>query len=251
MDLRRIVGHGDAISLIEVIDSAVSVETETDLLTVAESLKDILPFDSAACSLASITPQKIITPISIVNINYPVEWIGLYVKNRYYERDPIYLENFRHFKLQEWKQTYKRYEAPKTFLSNAEDFGLRNGYTHGVRNHQGDIGSLLSLSGTSIENGERSETILNIVLPHFHQALLRIAERQGHDRTAPKILTPKQLEVLRWVGRGKSNWEISLILNVSANTVKFHMTEIFKKLDAVTRTQAVAIALERKMIDLD
>lgn len=251
MDLRRIVGHGDAITLIEVISTAVACETETDLHAVAEHLKKLIPFDSAACSLASISPQKTITPISIVNINYPDEWIGLYVKHRYYERDPIYLENFRHFRLQEWKQTYKQHGAPKSFLSTAEDFGLRNGYTHGVRNHAGNVGSLLSLSGTSIERGERSETILNLVLPHFHQALLKIAERQGHRRTAPQILSPKQLEVLRWISQGKSNWEISHILSVSVNTIKFHIAEIFKRLDAVSRTQAVAIALERKMIDLD
>lgn len=251
LDLRRVLGHGDAILLIEVISSAVSCESENDLIAVAEHLKKILPFDSAACSLASISPQKTITPISIVNINYPEEWIGLYVEHKYYEQDPIYLENFKHFQIQEWKETYKRYGAPKAFLSTAEDFGLRNGYTHGVRNHIGNIGSLLSLSGTSIECSERSVTILNVALPHFHQALLRIAERQGHQRSAPQILTPKQLEILRWVGQGKSNWDISRILNVSANTIKFHMTEIFRKLDAISRTQAVAIALERKMIDLD
>lgn len=251
MDLRRVLGHGDAILLIELISCAVLCESENDLIAVAEHLKKILPFDSAACSLASISPQKTITPISIVNINYPEEWIGLYVEHQYYEQDPIYLENFKHFRIQEWKETYKRYGAPKIFLSTAEDFGLRNGYTHGVRNHTGNIGSLLSLSGTSIECCERSVTILDIVLPHFHQALLKIAERQGHQRSAPQILTPKQLEVLRWVGQGKSNWDISRILNVSANTIKFHMTEIFRKLDAVSRTQAVAIALEQKIIDLD
>jgi DNA-binding CsgD family transcriptional regulator len=251
MELRRILGHRDAISLLEVISCAVSCETENDLVGCAEHLKKILPFESAACSLASISPQKTITPISIVNINYPDEWIGLYVQNQYHEQDPIYLENFKYFQLQEWRQTYRRHKAPKEFLSTAEDFGLRNGYTTGNRNSSGDVGSLLSLSGACIEYGERSETILDVVLPHFHQALLKIAERQGHRRSSPKILTPKQLEVLRWVGRGKSNWDISRILNLSANTIKFHLTEIFRRLDAVSRTQAVAIALERKMIELD
>ena len=43
-----------------------------------------------------------------------------------------------------------------------------------------------------------------------------------------------------WVCSGKTNIEIGLILNISTFTVKNHLQRIFKKLDVVNRSQAVA-----------
>jgi DNA-binding CsgD family transcriptional regulator len=43
-----------------------------------------------------------------------------------------------------------------------------------------------------------------------------------------------------WVCSGKTNVEIGLILDISSFTVKNHLQRIFKKLDVVNRSQAVA-----------
>ena len=64
-------------------------------------------------------------------------------------------------------------------------------------------------------------------------------------------LTPKETEVLKWVAQGKSTWEISKILEISERTVKFHVGNILRKLDAVTRTHAVAIALEKGLVKIE
>ncbi|MEW6184986.1 MAG: helix-turn-helix transcriptional regulator [Thermodesulfobacteriota bacterium] len=50
---------------------------------------------------------------------------------------------------------------------------------------------------------------------------------------------------------GKSNCDISKILNISERTVKFHMDRIMKKLDAMNRTHAVAIFLREGLIKID
>jgi DNA-binding CsgD family transcriptional regulator len=57
-------------------------------------------------------------------------------------------------------------------------------------------------------------------------------------------LSRREREVLTWLRHGKSNWEISRILAISERTVKFHVASIMRKLNAVTRTQAVALAME-------
>ena len=53
-------------------------------------------------------------------------------------------------------------------------------------------------------------------------------------------LTRRESEVLEWVSRGKTNWEIALILNISARTVQKHLEHIFQKLGVETRTAAAA-----------
>src|ERR1700737_2334161 len=53
-------------------------------------------------------------------------------------------------------------------------------------------------------------------------------------------LSARELECLRWVAAGKTDWEISVILSISAATVRFHLDRARAKLGARTRAQAVA-----------
>lgn len=64
-------------------------------------------------------------------------------------------------------------------------------------------------------------------------------------------LSKREQEVLTWSKRGKSSWEISAILNISERTVNFHVNNIMQKLNAVSRIQAVAVAIERGLIKGD
>ena len=54
-----------------------------------------------------------------------------------------------------------------------------------------------------------------------------------------KPLTKTELEVLRWASDGKTVWEISLIRATSQATVKFHLRNIYCKLEVTNRVQAM------------
>jgi len=62
------------------------------------------------------------------------------------------------------------------------------------------------------------------------------------------ILSMREKEVLKWLKMGKSSWDTSIILDITERTVNFHITNIMSKLDAMTRTQAVAISIEKGLI---
>lgn len=53
-------------------------------------------------------------------------------------------------------------------------------------------------------------------------------------------MTERELQIMRWVEMGKTNYEIGSILSISAFTVKNHLQRIFKKLDVYSRAQAVS-----------
>lgn len=57
-----------------------------------------------------------------------------------------------------------------------------------------------------------------------------------------KILTPRQIDVLRLIAQGKSNKQIAFDLGLSEGTVKLHITAILKLLNVYNRTGAVAAA---------
>jgi DNA-binding CsgD family transcriptional regulator len=64
-------------------------------------------------------------------------------------------------------------------------------------------------------------------------------------------LTRRELEVLKWMATGKSAREIGQLLHISQRTVEAHTHSATQKLGAANKTQAVAIALLQRLIDVD
>lgn len=75
----------------------------------------------------------------------------------------------------------------------------------------------------------------------------RFLETTSQDAAARPTLTVRERDILLRVLEGKSNWTIARLLRVSENTVKFHLKNIFRKLDvssrvvAATRAQALGL----------
>jgi two-component system NarL family response regulator len=61
-------------------------------------------------------------------------------------------------------------------------------------------------------------------------------------------LTAREVEVLQLLADGKSNKEISTALSISEATVKSHLGNVFRKLDVLSRTEAIATANKRGLI---
>ena len=64
----------------------------------------------------------------------------------------------------------------------------------------------------------------------------------------PAGLSPKELDVLRQLALGRSNREIARALWISDQTMKFHLRNVYRKLGASTRTEALRIAHERALV---
>jgi LuxR family transcriptional regulator, quorum-sensing system regulator BjaR1 len=68
--------------------------------------------------------------------------------------------------------------------------------------------------------------------------------------TTKSPLTSREIEVLRWVAHGKSAWEIGEILDITKRTVDEHVQTAVRKLGALNRTHAVALAIRDGIIKL-
>lgn len=89
---------------------------------------------------------------------------------------------------------------------------------------------------------------LEVLFPHIDSVLRRVSSDDKRRSRATRLavgtlpesnLSPRELEILEWVGKGKTNHEIALILDISPYTVKNHLQHIFRKLDVLNRAQAV------------
>lgn len=81
--------------------------------------------------------------------------------------------------------------------------------------------------------------------PEATEALIQ-ATRQRRDIGFD--LTKREKEVLELLVDGKSNNEIAMLLSISLATVRFHLTNIYSKLGAKNRIEAVTLALEHRLI---
>ncbi len=67
---------------------------------------------------------------------------------------------------------------------------------------------------------------------------------------APGPLTHRESEVLRMLSEGLANKEIAWRLKISEHTVKFHVSSLFQKLNASSRTEAVTLGVRQGLIML-
>jgi len=92
---------------------------------------------------------------------------------------------------------------------------------------------------------------LVVLHPDVCDSLLPV---QSPTRTLPtpplQALTPREVEVLGMLAEGLGNKGIARRLQISEHTVKFHVSSIFTKLDASSRTEAVALGARQGLIML-
>ena len=69
-------------------------------------------------------------------------------------------------------------------------------------------------------------------------------------RASDDPLTPREREVLHLLAAGLGNKEIAGRLAISDHTAKFHVSQILAKLNAVSRAEAVSIAMRRGLVPL-
>jgi DNA-binding NarL/FixJ family response regulator len=124
-----------------------------------------------------------------------------------------------------------------------------------LSSHEGDVDIQRALEagaqGYAVKGIVRGELLEMIRSVHAGKRRLpaavaqRLAEHVGEEP-----ISPRELEVLSLMAAGKRNKEIADGLSIAEDTVKMHVRNIFSKLQANDRTEAVTIALRRGIIHL-
>jgi two-component system, NarL family, response regulator DegU len=85
------------------------------------------------------------------------------------------------------------------------------------------------------------------------QVLLQFQELSRRSEAEAYIspLTPREMEILKYIGQGFLNKQIAAELGISEQTIKNHVTSILRKLNANARTEAVVLALKQGLITIN
>lgn len=139
-------------------------------------------------------------------------------------------------------------------LDEAREFRLRDGFVLPMHYMDGSACGVMLIGETEarLEGHRRAAVqILSYYFATLGRRLQREAREPGCGMESPPVrLTPRQRECLQWVRAGKTDWEISVILGLSEDTVSEHIDAARKRLGARTRVQAVIEAISLKLISL-
>lgn len=118
--------------------------------------------------------------------------------------------------------------------------------------------SLCIVSSARERTAEELLALLKTLLPYVDDAFQRIepehpecdASGRAEAGAGANALTGREKEVLHWTARGKGCWETGEIVGISERTVKFHLHNIYRKLNVVNRAQAVARAAQINLLQV-
>jgi LuxR family maltose regulon positive regulatory protein len=136
-------------------------------------------------------------------------------------------------------------------MGQALALGEPEGYVRTFVDEGSAMGVLLSETLEARQRGRLDPA--NKVPVHYFRKLIALLEQDATGTALPAAgppepLSERELEVLQLIAAGKSNRRIATELFVSVGTVKTHINNAYRKLDAHSRTQAVARAKELNLI---
>lgn len=235
---------------LEILHYTLEATTGEDVQQILRLLQRALACPQVIGGVAQFTASGAFQKFNrVINVGYSNDWLYAYGKNGYAACDPVLQSlSSRLSTTQTWEQTYSQASSQKQleFIEEARSFGLTHGITTGMLDRKRGYGTFFSFAGGEANNTKRYVKFVEYLLPHLHRILIANTHTTMPNHT--KSLSPREMTVLLWMKEGKTNWEIARIVGVTERTVRFHVESIFMKLDASSRTQAVAVALEHKLL---
>jgi DNA-binding CsgD family transcriptional regulator len=228
--------------LAEIMYQVRGVQTRADLPQLTSAMSSLIPYQFSACGAYALQHKA----FQISHTNYNAELHELYLSQGYTADPAIQLLQSSPTSLVSSEDS-PELVIPREVTSLKLDFGIKTCLSIGVR------GVLGQCTWFVYSNFDRKllwklRTMMQILAPHFHLAYMRATTWNDgiHPQATRVELTARETEIMRWVAEGKTNWEISIILHVSLNTVKFHLKNVYQKLGGVENRWAAIAQWQRQ-----
>ncbi len=223
------------------VNRAASVEAANEIVRTAYGLSHV------TYHLVQTVSSGVDSPF--VRTTYPMEWVGVYVINRYVDKDPVVKAGISRLTPFDWSSLQGEPHYDEIMSAAAKYSIARNGFSIPIidKNARRALWSLNSMLPDDQWQGQLKSFAPDwIELAHsIHRKAIK--EAHGESDPIPK-LSRREIECLRWAGKGKDSKDIAAILNISEHTVRTYFKSARFKLDCSTVSQAVTKAMHYHII---
>lgn len=190
--------------------------------------------------------------------NYPDEWVRYYKENNLQYTDPVIIAALNRLMPFSWDDDFIVSSGFQSsgFLELARESGVTNGYTFVLHDYKNNLVTL-SFIIPSERKTEITQTLIqnkgsiSILLASAHEiylALTSLSEKSAVGSDKKLQFTDRENEILYWASVGKTYQETGMILGIKVRTVKFHMSNIVKKLGVANARHAIRLGIELQLI---
>lgn len=190
----------------------------------------------------------------------PGDWVARYGECGYIETDPAVTRSWNRSVPFVWDASdYERDPRCGAYFTDARRVGVASGVSISFRDRDhGRIYVALSspLSPVSRERGRAIARCLGDVVLlalAFHDCFMaRFVDRATPASAEPAVaepaLSPRETQCLELAANGMTSVDIAIKLGIKPRTVNFHFRNIVGKLDALNRSEAIALGIARGLI---
>lgn len=188
-----------------------------------------------------------------VQSTYPDQWVERYATQRYVSIDPVVRTGLAALVPLDWADLPKESATERRFFGESREFGVgRHGLTFSLGGKKKESGIFCINSDVSDKEWRGIKRCcmrdFQILSAFFHNKVL---EDVGENTLMlAENLSCRESECLKWAAEGKTAWETSMILGVSERCVRFHLDQARRKLNCLTKVQAVAKAVALGLVKL-
>lgn len=189
--------------------------------------------------------------------NYPSEWVKKYQEQGLQYIDPVVLTARNRLTPFAWDEQIMAdagLHFPELF-EQAREFGVTHGYTFVLHDYNDNLVTL-SFAFNVEQRAEAIQALtdrkgeISVLLASIHESYLALSplseKRRSPERNAR--FTDRENEILYWASVGKTYQETAMILGIKTGTIKFHMSNVVKKLGVTNARHAVRLGMELRLI---
>lgn len=192
-----------------------------------------------------------------VVLTVPTNWSTRYSVKNYFLVDPVFQEDAPYFRndasgvVRNLADDAKECPAVMELLQDSEKHGLGNlNIAVSARSQKGVTGCTVFTFDVTDEDHDHFVERMRPRLLSF-SGIIHGSLCGGKDaNSANGLLTPREVDCLRWAASGKTDGEIAEILSIARWTVVTYLQNAKIKLNCSNRTSAVATALSLGIIDM-
>lgn len=230
------------LSLVQLQDFIIKIQPIETLCVLQQVFREAIKptgLDKHSCvSLVNMTNP----PFNAIQFfDFPEEWVNRYISKAYYKDDIVLKSILKNTGPYLWKNLDKSDKRNRQIYAEAKEFGIYDGMTVPFT-LPGYYPGGINMAGEHVDISPDSYHVLHLMAEYYLWKIIELGQGNNYLPILPK-LSPREIECLALMAKGKSDSMIGKILALSPRTVSSYMENIRTKYNVHTRTQAVAVAV--------